>query len=1283
MARHRPPLKHLAQQDGGPGYQSIWMLILTATSRELTLLSLTPVYGSPNVHGSHGLTFDIGMLLLPWTMLHLFCAAGSFTLVRLTLSASILGCLVPSIVSYLQRYSGSLGPEWGPLLSVLLTTVPLTFVSSLHAAYSMVQQKAYVRTLGPSVKNQFFPYAIAYFLVLAFQMIAHQLIHGIAGSVMMYLGRHGLQAVLTGLFAALDRSRSLLVTIPLVCFAALNMHVPFRSNLGRLNANLEAEGYATIDRKESITGYISVLDNLKDGFRVLRCDHSLLGGEWIRQFSSYTPKLKEPIYAIFIMLEAVRLVKSETTESLVKEADYQKQALFIGLGIGTSPAAFISHGIATTIIELDPVIHEFATRYFSLPATHTSIIGDAIVAIEDMRREHTSRYDYIIHDVFTGGTEPIELFTKDFLTALSSLLNTDGTIAINYAGDLLLPSAAAVVNTVLAVFPTCRFFREMAKPSSTATEDLTNMVMFCRKTTEPFTFRRPTEADYLLSQARKEHLFPRHEVDLREFNGRSGEIITQASMTTLRASQKQSALSHWYLMRNVIPDKPVFRRASTTSSAKSDLSSSSTSSALGTDRSWGKGSLRLGKTKKAPLFIPVNEEKELPAPPTLPETPTRILETQRTEPSQTPSTSLQSPEETPLEKENPRVVIEQATPENRGRPAPEPDAGESPPKNSEQLGEPDAARPSLAARRHTPISLAQSRLFSPPRIEEPAARKPQSRSHLKNRSQAFASMQHRKIWVKRPNGVPTQVPINEDDLVDDVKDMILRKYANSLGKNFDPPDVTLKVGLGPHSSRHTNEKNLVPDENISKILDMHYPGGQSIDEALIIDVPQRRTPKHSPRVAVPYYLTDDLRPGEHAGDYFPPMPVNGPHSPLQTSNLSVSSGHGGIHRPPPHPHSISVIETDQVPNLPSPGGGGAGGAGRVRHADRAARPKYGRQHTSSPTILGSSNHNQNHDLHRSPNAPAIPTPPVPSEIIPRHTATPPPPRLASPRPLGKAKRSKKDAINGDGPSTTPAGLLDGGVPPINVLIVEDNIINLKLLEAFLKRLKVRWSTAMNGEIAVNKWREGGFHLVLMDIQLPVMNGLDATKEIRRLERVNNIGVFSSSSSASSSTPTFEEKTEGVVNGNREGEGVNGENLQKLKEVDNLMNTALFKSPVIIVALTASSLQSDRHEALAAGCNDFLTKPVNFDWLSRKVMEWGCMQALIDFDGWRKWKDFSSTKPLADGSTTTPNKQAANSGVARSENSPLVNAKVKKMLGALDGGTSSSGDGGGGSSGEGG
>ena len=202
------------------------------------------------------------------------------------------------------------------------------------------------------------------------------------------------------------------------------------------------------------------------------------------------------------------------------------------------------------------------------------------------------------------------------------------------------------------------------------------------------------------------------------------------------------------------------------------------------------------------------------------------------------------------------------------------------------------------------------------------------------------------------------------------------------------------------------------------------------------------------------------------------------------------------------------------------------------------------------------------------NSPAIPTPPIPEDTIPHKNATPPAPRNVSPRPKPLSKRSKK---TNDQVPQTAGSVRDGTVPPINVLIVEDNIINLRLLEAFMKRLKVRWSTAMNGRDAVTKWREGGFHLVLMDIQLPVMNGLDATKEIRRLERVNNIGIFSNSAST---TPTFPpgDIVEGIPS-----------------RGDSLLNTELFKSPIIIVALTASSLQSDRHEALAAGCNDFLTK----------------------------------------------------------------------------------------------
>jgi len=199
-----------------------------------------------------------------------------------------------------------------------------------------------------------------------------------------------------------------------------------------------------------------------------------------------------------------------------------------------------------------------------------------------------------------------------------------------------------------------------------------------------------------------------------------------------------------------------------------------------------------------------------------------------------------------------------------------------------------------------------------------------------------------------------------------------------------------------------------------------------------------------------------------------------------------------------------------------------------------------------------------------------------------------------------SQQHSANTINGEPPppKLASAGLLNDQVPPINVLIVEDNVINLRLLEQFMRRLKVRWKSAMNGREAVNTWRSGGFHLVLMDIQLPVMSGLEATKEIRRLESANGIGL-------------------GLVGDQNENRKRSGSH--ELDPEDKLHDMNLFKSPVIIVALTASSLQSDRHEALAVGCNDFLTKPVGYPWMSRKVTEWGCMQALIDFDGWRQWK----------------------------------------------------------------
>lgn len=443
-------------------------------------------------------------------------------------------------------------------------------------------------------------------------------------------------------------------------------------------------------------------------------------------------------------------------------------------------------------------------------------------------------------------------------------------------------------------------------------------------------------------------------------------------------------------------------------------------------------------------------------------------------------------------------------------------------------------------------------------------------------------MTRRRIWVKRPDASATLVSMPEDSVVDELRDHVLRKYSNSLGRTFDSPDLMVRIIPRATANRSAaSDRFLSPEESLFALIDQYYPGGQKIEEALLIEAPTRRTPiKQSPRQSFYYHA----EPGER-GEYFPlmPVPINVTTPPSHPASSSNSSA-GGAHQAP----AMSVLTTGKVPPLPSPGGRGN------RHPHKH-RPPFVRHTTASPTSMtGSMSKGMSISAKMKrtmlivlsaefldPSAvingqpalpqPSLPTPPapaVPSEV-PAHPALNPVGGTSSPRPTNRRGINK---VSSPKPGAF-GGVVEGTVPPINVLIVEDNVINQKLLEAFMKRLSVRWQCAQNGEIAVKKWRQGGFHLVLMDIQLPVMNGLDATKEIRRLERLNGIGVFSKTATGrSSATPSPLPLVD-----------------SPLKEEDTLQDLSLFKSPVIIVALTASSLQSDRHEALAAGCNDFLTK----------------------------------------------------------------------------------------------
>jgi phospholipid N-methyltransferase len=462
---------------------------------------------------------------------------------------------------YLFRYSGLLGPQAGPgilgFLSCHTIIIPAVYAAAEAAEALNLSER------GNSFAAAVLPTIAGVWHLVSFERWFQSALPSL-NTISRVFTPVKLQILISSALAYLAPSRLVLVSLPaLVHTLFLNPHFDSTITFGILNNTLDQQNWTILDRQWSATGYISVLESLDMQYRVMRCDHSLLGGEWLlteerRQNEGW--KVDEPIYSVFEMLEAVRLIE---TQPPIVDAD--AQALVIGLGIGTTPKALLAHGINTTIVELDPVVHEFATTYFNLPSNHTSIIRDATHWVNASASSDTQQYDYIIHDVFTGGAEPLSLFTDKFLRNLRTLLTPGGLIALNYAGDLGMPLTQKVLTTIAVAFDgQCKIYHD-TPPASNAdseddkasvNEDFTNIIVFCRNAPGRIMFRKPTPADFLGSKSREHYMLPdpKLEVPLPAHGPTEAQQVLKPGDESKWAShQAASAMKHWHVMRRVIP----------------------------------------------------------------------------------------------------------------------------------------------------------------------------------------------------------------------------------------------------------------------------------------------------------------------------------------------------------------------------------------------------------------------------------------------------------------------------------------------------------------------------------------------------------------------------------------------------------------------------------------------------------------------------------------------------------------------------------------------------------
>src|SRR5690554_3530028 len=122
---------------------------------------------------------------------------------------------------------------------------------------------------------------------------------------------------------------------------------------------------------------------------------------------------------------------------------------------------------------------------------------------------------------------------------------------------------------------------------------------------------------------------------------------------------------------------------------------------------------------------------------------------------------------------------------------------------------------------------------------------------------------------------------------------------------------------------------------------------------------------------------------------------------------------------------------------------------------------------------------------------------------------------------------------------------------ISLLLVEDNVLNQKLIFLTLSKYGFEIDIANNGQEALNKLNGKKYDIVLMDLMMPVMDGLEATRQIRQKEKES---------------------------------GSSDRNL--------------------IIGLTANTYDADRDRCISEGMDEYMTKPFDIDRFSEIVIGFG-------------------------------------------------------------------------------
>lgn len=510
----------------------------------------------------------------------------------------VLGTLVqivPHSTYWVSVHAGRYGnPIAGPLVTHILVLAPVTFLSA-----SLVMRINPYLAIVVLAANALRPRLIAEVIGHSFSLDAQKDYIFLLLGVLLYAAWAWVKRNTANKSASGMRKDSGVVIFirryfPLIIPAAFILFPSLRSPSLSASQTFPYHSAAyplrILYSQESLTGVVVVgelLDAPKGSapdalhsLRYLRVSHSLLGGVWTGdmvdtignsppQTDEFGTPIGDSIYSAFVLQEAVRLINdiSRCQDSSCGNA------LIIGVGTGIAADALARHGVTTTLVEIDPAVYNAARRFFGLrhPGDDKVFLEDARdwldkrVATQPISSVSTRKFDIVIHDCFSGGGVPKQLFSLEFWDQLKTTMTSRGVVAINFVGKLGSKSSQAVVTTLLKAFGRCRAFHDALDsiPDQRFQDEYMNMVFFCSISPSPLTFRAPIEDDYLNSHLRHFVLssLEKREIPISKIRNtrvRSKEAEETFVLTDknnkLDEWQRDDALEHWKIMRKVLPD---------------------------------------------------------------------------------------------------------------------------------------------------------------------------------------------------------------------------------------------------------------------------------------------------------------------------------------------------------------------------------------------------------------------------------------------------------------------------------------------------------------------------------------------------------------------------------------------------------------------------------------------------------------------------------------------------------------------------------------------------------